>query len=99
MVWKCSERRDPPAHARQVESGREVGVATNGDCTSLFSGFCNFYSGFLQGFSKMASAVLEKLKVGRVDGKKGSKFPLTWSEDDKLAFETLKRAMLGQMSL
>ena len=47
----------------------------------------------------MASTRLEKLKVGRVDGKKGSKFPLTWSEDAKLAFETLKQAMLKQMSL
>ena len=63
-----------------------------------FLGFCNFYLAFLQGFSEMASTLL-KLKVGRVDGKKGSKFQLTWSEDEKLAFETLKRAMLKQMSL
>ena len=34
-----------------------------------------------------------------MDGKKGSKFPLTWSEDEKLAFETLKGAMLKHMSL
>ena len=61
-----------------------------------FLGFCNFYSRFLQGLSEMASTLLEKLKVGRVDGKKGSKFPLTSSEEEKLAFETLKKAMLKQ---
>ena len=47
----------------------------------------------------MASTLLGKLKVGRLDGKKGSKFPLTWSEEEKLAFETPKKAMLKQMSL
>ena len=47
----------------------------------------------------MASSLLEKLKMGRVDGKKGSKFPVTWSKDEKLPFETMKKAMLKQMCL
>ena len=38
-----------------------------------FVGFCNFYSGFLQGVSMIASALLEKLKVGQMDGNKNSR--------------------------
>ena len=38
MAWKCCEGRNPQAHAVQFESSREVEVATNGDCTLLFSG-------------------------------------------------------------
>ena len=43
--------------------------------------------------------MLEKLKVGRVDGKKGSKFKLTWTDTEIAAFETLKRAMMEKLSL
>ena len=63
MVWKCSERQDPPAHARQVESGREVGVTTNGDCTLLFSGVLQF---LLRLFARFFGVGLHT--VGEVEG-------------------------------
>ena len=46
--------------------------------TSLhsFLGFCNYHSTFIQGFAMMAASLLDKLKVGRIEGKKGSEVKL-----------------------
>ena len=40
----------------------------------------------MQGFANMAARLLDKLKVGRVDGKKGSTVKLVWSEEDRKTF-------------
>ena len=47
----------------------------------------------------MAVSMLEKLKVARENGKKGLKMPLVWTETEKKAFEALKGALLGMLSL
>jgi transposase InsO family protein len=64
-----------------------------------FLGFCNYYSTFVQGFANMAARLLDKLKVGRVDGKKGSTVKLVWSEEEKADFEALKKALTSSLSL
>ena len=41
-----------------------------------FLGFCNYYSTHIQGLARMAASFWDKLKVGRIEGKKGSKVKL-----------------------
>ena len=41
-----------------------------------FLGFCKYYAGYVCNFSTLATPILEKLKLGRFDGKKGSKLKL-----------------------
>ena len=47
----------------------------------------------------MAARLLDKLKVGRVAGKKGSTVKLVWSEEEKADFEALKNALTSSLSL
>ena len=39
------------------------------------------------------------MKVSKVEGKKGSKLPITWDEDDQKAFEEIKSLLCGQLVL
>ena len=48
-----------------------------------FLGFCNYYSDFIRGFAMMAANLLDKLKVGRTEGKKGSKVKLVWNDAER----------------
>ena len=58
-----------------------------------FLRFCNC------NFSTLATPILDKLKVGRFDGKKGSKLKLVWEQDEIQAFESVKKALLAELSL
>ena len=64
-----------------------------------FLGFCNYYSTYVQGFAMMAASLLDKLKVGRTEGKKGSKVKLVWNEAEKADFEAIKKVLTGTLSL
>ena len=61
--------------------------------------FCNYYSTYIQGFTMMAASVLVKLKVGRREGKKGSKMKLVWNDAERADFEAIKKALTGTLSL
>ena len=45
------------------------------------------------------SPLLEKLKVTRKEGKKGSKVRVTWDAKDQEAFEAIKRSLVDRLSL
>ena len=57
-----------------------------------FLGLANYYSSYVKKFAEHAGPLMVKLQLNRVDGKKGSTKPLIWSEDEKLAFENLKKS-------
>ena len=44
-----------------------------------FLGFSNYYSSYLRGYAEVVACLQDKLKVSRVDGKKGSKLKITWT--------------------
>ena len=50
-------------------------------------------------YSELAASLDEKLKVGKIKGRKGSKEPVTWTEQDVKDFETLRKTLLGGLSL
>ena len=62
-------------------------------------GFGSYYSTFIQRFAMMAASLLDKLKVGRTEGKKGSQVKLVWNEAEKADFEAIKKALTGTLSL
>ena len=64
-----------------------------------FLGFCNYYAGYVHNFSSLTTPILEKLKVGKLDGKKGSKLKLVWEQNEIQAFELVKKALLAELSL
>ena len=53
--------------------------------------FTNYYSGYVHQYVDKLAIVNEKLKLPREVGKKGTKAPITWSEVDQKAFETIKQ--------
>ena len=60
--------------------------------TSLrgFLGFCNYYNEYFKDFAQYAGPLLEKLKVGKDLGKKGSKVAVQFSLEEQRLFEQLK---------
>ena len=47
----------------------------------------------------MAASLLDKLKVGRTESKKGSKVRLVRKDVEKADFEAIKKALTGTLSL
>ncbi len=54
---------------------------------------------YCKNYSELAAPLGEKLKVGRIKCKKGSKEPVTWTETDIEALQTLKKTFLGGLEL
>ena len=55
-----------------------------------FLGFVKYYSAYIPQYAQHAAKLMDKLKVGRDQGKKGSKVPITWDEEDQLRSDELK---------
>ena len=64
-----------------------------------FLGLCNYYEEYVPGYAQLAWKIMEKLKVNGVKSKAGSNLPLKWTEDEKQAFEDLKKALAASLSL
>ena len=64
-----------------------------------FLGVCNYYSCYVEGYAQKAAPLMELLKVGREDGKKGSKKPVQWTPTAERAFEELKAALVGELEV
>ena len=52
-----------------------------------FLGFTNYYSTYVKNYAELAAPLMEKLKVGRGEGKKGSKKPVSFGRVEHEAFE------------
>ena len=64
-----------------------------------FLGLCNYFSEYVPHYAEFAGPLSEKLKVGREDGKKGSKKPIAWDPASIQAFETLKGKLAQELEL
>ena len=56
-----------------------------------FLGFTNYYSVYIKDYGNIVARLMEKLKVPREIGKKGSKAEIGWDEADLEAFEAIKK--------
>jgi hypothetical protein len=66
-----------------------------GTVTALrgFLGLTNYYSSYVHNYAGLAAPLMDKLQVGRLDGKKGSLKPVAWDDRSRAAFESLKDAL------
>ncbi len=64
-----------------------------------FLGLCNYFSEYVPHYAEFSGPLSEKLKVGREDGKKGSKKPVQWDPESVKAFESLKHKLAQQLEL
>jgi hypothetical protein len=64
-----------------------------------FLGVCNYYSSYVPEFANSAASIMDKLKVGKDEGKKGSKVALTWTEAELKDFSELKEKLLKTVAL
>ena len=62
-------------------------------------GFCNHHAAYCKNYAELAAPLDEKLKVGKIKGRKGSKEPVEWKKEDIEDFETLRKTLLGGLSL
>ena len=58
-----------------------------------------YYASYVPVFAKLAAPLTEKLKVGREEGKKGSKTPIVWDDEQLEAFKALKTALTHTVPL
>ena len=56
-----------------------------------FLGFSNYYSSYIKDYANIVARLMEKLKVPRDVGKKGSKAVIEFDEADLEAFVAIKR--------
>ena len=64
-----------------------------------FLGLTNYYAEYVKGYAHLAAPLMEKLKVPRADGKKGSKKKIDWGPEDLVAFEKLKASLCDGLRL
>ena len=64
-----------------------------------FLGFTNYYSAYIPNYAELAADLMEKLKVGRVEGKKGSRVKVNLGAKEIASFEAIKRTLLSGLSL
>ena len=95
-VLENGTRRPAPGKLLAVERWPPPKTVTE---VRAFLGFANYYSTYVRNFAKLAAPLMEKLKVGRIQGKKGSKHPVHLSESDLKAFNDLKEELVSGLSL
>ncbi len=105
LVWKKCELFAKKIHfcghileggTRSISPGRFLAMEKwplPKDVTSLraFLGYVNHFHQYIPGFAELAASLQEKLKLPRTLGKKGSKHPVVFSENDVKDFEELKK--------
>ena len=64
-----------------------------------FLGLCNYYSAYVHVYAEHAAPLTKLLRVGREDGKKGSKKALARTPGSERAFDDIKAALLKPVSL
>ena len=61
-----------------------------------FLGLTMYYAEYVPGYAEVAAPLMEKLKLNKRNGRRGSTLVIKWSEEDKQAFEAV-RAKLAEI--
>ena len=64
-----------------------------------FLGFTNYYSGFVEGYAKIVSPLMDCLQVDKMEGKKGSETREPWGPEQRNAFDSIKALLCGNLLL
>jgi hypothetical protein len=64
-----------------------------------FLGFTNYYSIYVPGYAELAAVLMEKLKVNKQDGKKGSRVRVNFGPEETQAFHAIKERLAAGLRL
>ena len=64
-----------------------------------FLGCCNYYHEFFPLYAKYSGPLTELLKVGKVEGERGSQVKIKWTPECEEAFTGLKEALANVVTL
>ena len=90
------QRRPAPGKLMALEKWEEPQTVT---ALRGFLGFTNYYSTYVPGYAELAAVLMEKLKVGKKEGKKGSKVRVNFGEEEKTAFKAIKERLAAGLRL
>jgi len=90
------QRKPAPGRLRAIEKWE---VPTTIHELRAYLGFTNYYSTYIREYSNLVAPLLEKLKVPREQGKKGSKKKIVWTQMDTIVFEEIKQRLCSQLVL
>lgn len=89
-------RRPAPGKLMALEKWEEPRTVT---ALRGFLGFTNYYSTYVENYSAIVAELLDLLKLNRVEGRKGSKKPVRFTEAQRKAFETIKERLVSGLKL
>ena len=64
-----------------------------------FLGFTTYYSGFVEGYAKIVSPLMDCLQVNKKEGKKESQKRVPWDPEQQTAFGGIKARLCGNLLL
>jgi len=64
-----------------------------------FLGLTNYYSAYISGYAEMVAGLMDLLKVGKAEGKKGSKKPIHFTPKHREAFQAIKEKLTSALLL
>jgi len=90
------ERKPEPGKLMAIE---KWGIPKNITELRAFLGFTNYYSAYIRMYAEFVAKLQDKLKIPHSMGKKGSKHPVEWNEEEKEAFEEIKKRLCSSLVL
>ena len=76
-----------------------MGIPNHWDPTESIPGFPQLFGGFVEGYSKIVSPLMDCPQVNNKEGKKGSQKHLPWGPEHQTAFDSIKARLCGQLLL
>lgn len=58
-----------------------------------------YFAQYVPSYASFAATLMEKLRVGREEGKEGSMVEVKWDEEEEQAFQKLKTQLMLRKSL
>ena len=89
-------RRPAPGKLMALEKWEEPKTVT---ALRGFLGFTNYYSTYVEKYAELAAPLMEKVKVNKQEGKKGSRVHVAFGTEQKKAFLALREALLKGLEL
>jgi len=99
ILRACVGEGGPQTGPWKIDGNRKMGIPQNNFRVKSIFGFTNYYNTYIHEYAKVVACLQDKLKVSRVDGKKGSKVKITWTPEDQTAFEEVKKRLCSKLVL
>ncbi len=99
LFWTCLDEGHHETRSRKNSGVRKMGLPRTITALRGLLGFFNHHAAYCRNYAELAAPLDEKLKVGKIKGRIGSKEPVKWKKEYIEDFETLRKTLLGGLSL